>query len=127
VTFTNASYASRSGRPPAALVHEVSIARRDEVLRCERLAIEHELLELGVRGVEQRAARRLVHTTRLHADHAILDEVDAADAMLAADGVELGHERERVRASRRSPTRRALLEADDDVFCDVRAPATAPS
>ena len=41
-----------------------------------------------VRGVEQGAARRLVDAARLHADHAILDEVDDADAVRAADRVE---------------------------------------
>ena len=76
-------------RPPAALVHDVRVPRRDEVLGRERATIEHELLELTVRGVEQGTARRLVDAARLHADHAILDEVDAADAVTPADRVQL--------------------------------------
>ena len=69
------------GRPPASLVHEIGIAGRDEILGRQRAAVEHELLELGVGRVEQGTARRLVHAARLHADHAILDEVDPADAV----------------------------------------------
>ena len=92
------------GGPPAALVHEVGVARRDQVLRGERAAVEHELLELRVRRVEQRAARRLVDAARLHADHAIFDEVDDADAVLAADLVERGDEIDRRRGARRSRT-----------------------
>ena len=43
-------------RPPAALVHEVRVARRDEVLGRERAAVEHELLELA--SARRRAACR---------------------------------------------------------------------
>ena len=89
------------GRPPAALVHEVRVARRDEILGRERAAVEHELLELAVRRVEQRAARRLVHAARLHSDQPVLDEVDASDAVLAADRVERRDERDRSERVRR--------------------------
>ena len=81
VTFDEGVVRLALGGPPAALVHEIGVARGDDVLGRERAAIEHELLELGVRRVEQGAARRLVHAARLHADHAILDEIDAADAV----------------------------------------------
>ena len=77
------------GGPPATLVHEVRVARRDEILGGESAAIEHELLELGVRELEQRAAGGLVDAAGLHSDEAILDEIDAADAVPAADRVEL--------------------------------------
>src|SRR4051812_3385460 len=60
------------GGPPTALIHEIRIARRDEVLRRERTPIEHELLELGVRRVQEGAAGRLVYATGLHTDEAIL-------------------------------------------------------
>src|SRR5712691_1806452 len=43
-------------------------------------------------GIEYRAARRLVHAARLHTDEAILDDVGAADAVLAGDFVELFEE-----------------------------------
>src|SRR5262249_43935192 len=59
--------------PPTALVHEIRVAWRDEVLRRERPTIEYELLELRVRRVQQRTARRLINAARLHADEAILD------------------------------------------------------
>src|SRR4029079_6724669 len=51
------------GGPPASLVNEVCIARRDEILRCECAAIENQLLERAVRSVEQGTARCLVHST----------------------------------------------------------------
>jgi hypothetical protein len=61
---------------------------RHLVLERERATVQHHLLELAVRRVQQRAARRLVHAARLHADHAVLDDVRAADAVHAADLVQ---------------------------------------
>jgi len=50
-------------RPPPALVYEVGVSGRDEVLGSERLAIQHKLLELGVRSIEQGAAGQLTTTS----------------------------------------------------------------
>ena len=46
-----------------------------------------------MRLVEDRAAGRLVDAARLHADEAILDDVDAADAVLAAELVQVREQR----------------------------------
>jgi hypothetical protein len=42
--------------------------------------------------VQDRAAGRLVHAARLHADEAVLDQVEPADAVVAAEIVELGQQ-----------------------------------
>ena len=45
------------------------------------------------------AAGRLVHAARLHADEAVLDEIDAADAVVAAEVVQRLQQRRRATAS----------------------------
>mgnify|MGYP003694610197 CR=1 FL=1 len=42
-----------------------------------------------MRGHQDRDAGRLVNAARLHPDKAVLDQIDAADAVLAAEIVEL--------------------------------------
>jgi hypothetical protein len=65
------------------------------ILRGELVALEHDLavhgegLDRAVRGVEDGAAGGLVDAAALHADEAVLDEIDAADAVLAAEFVEV--------------------------------------
>ena len=46
-------------------------------------------------GVEDRHAGRFVHAAALHADEAVLDHVDPADAVAAADLVQLLHHLQR--------------------------------
>src|SRR5213593_2690034 len=53
------------GGPPSSLVHEIRISRCDQILRRQCATVEHELLELGVGGVEQGTAGRFVHSARL--------------------------------------------------------------
>src|SRR6185437_4305857 len=106
-------------RPPASFVHQVGVARGDEVLGCESATIERELLELAVRCVEQSTTRRLVDAARLHADETILDQIDAANAVASADLVqsgEKGHWRHRVPIDR---DRSSALEGDRHFFGDV--------
>jgi len=67
-----------------------------------------------MRGIEQRAARRLVHAARLHAHHAVLDEVDPADAVPATDRVERRDDRDGSETLAVDAHWRATLEADDD-------------
>src|SRR5207253_1362655 len=62
-------------------VDELRVARGDALLLVRALAVEGERFERFERGDEHRAARRLVHAARLDADQAILDQVDAADAV----------------------------------------------
>ena len=49
-----------------------------------RLAVERERLHRAMRHMQDGAARRLVDAARLHADIAVLDEIDSADAVVAA-------------------------------------------
>ena len=60
-----------------------------------RLAVEGERLDSPVRDVEDGAARRLIHAARLHANIAVLDEIDAADAVIAAELVQPGEQSSR--------------------------------
>ena len=72
-----------------------------------------------MRLLHDRSARGLVAAARLHADVAILDQIEAADAVLAANTVELG---ERLRRSHRF-----AVDRDDvtvrifelEIFCRV--------
>src|SRR3569623_2995224 len=107
------------GRPPAAFVHEIRVARRDEILGGECAAVEHELLELGVRELQQRAAGGLVNAEGFHSDQAIFDEIYSPDAVPSAYGVELldqsdGGERLTVDGDRGS-----CVKADDHVIGSV--------
>src|SRR5256885_14541246 len=102
------------GGPPAPVVYQVGVTQGQLVLEAQRAAVEHQLLELAVRGVQQGPARCLVHATGLHADQAVLDDVGPADAVLASDGVERleqldGTERHAIHGDRRP-----LLEPDLD-------------
>ena len=53
-----------------------------------RTAIERDRFDAAMRGEQDGAARRLVHAARLHADEAVLDQVEPADAVLATERVE---------------------------------------
>ena len=73
-----------------------------------------------MRRVQDRAAGRLVNAARLHADVAVLDQVDAADAVFRADVVQRCQE-----LSRREPLavhrdRIAASVIDLDVLRPVR-------
>src|SRR5262245_49743252 len=83
------------GREPEAVIDELGIARHQLILEMHRLAVERERLDRPVRDVEYGTARRLVDAARLHADEAVLDEIDTPDAILLAVSVELGEERSR--------------------------------
>src|SRR3546814_17834363 len=56
------------------------------------------------------AARRFVHTARLHADEAVLDQVEPADALLAAQVVE---RREQGRGRHRLSVKRYAVAAPE--------------
>src|SRR5207253_8965624 len=62
------------GRPPAPVVYHVGVAEGHLVLQAQGAPVEHQLLELAVRGVEQGAAGRLVHAAGLHSHEAIFHE-----------------------------------------------------
>ena len=83
--------------------------------------IERERFQFAESVHDQRAAGSFVAPARLHADKAVLHQVDAADAVLAADLVELLEQRDGggvALAVHRN--RRALLEPDGHVFRLIR-------
>ena len=75
-----------------------------------------------MRGVQDRRGRRLVDLAALDPDEAVLDVVDAADAVGAAQVVEALDELDRRQPLAVEGDRDAALEGDDDLD---RAPAPA--
>src|SRR2546423_9271722 len=74
---------------PLALVHEARVLRRNRSLEMASLGVEHQVFESPVRRVKDDSRRRLVDLARLDSHEAVLDHVDAADAVQAAQTVEL--------------------------------------
>ena len=75
-------------REPEAVVDQIGVGQRQLVLEPHRRLVQRQMLQLAVGGGEDRAAGRLVDAAALHPDQPVLQQVDAADAVLAADGVE---------------------------------------
>src|SRR5207248_2845257 len=97
------------GREPEPVVDQLGIARHQLVLEMHRAAVEAEALDAAMRRQQDRAARRLVNAARFHTDKAVLDEIEAADAMLAAELIEAsqhGRRRQPFAIDRRSEERR---------------------
>ena len=55
----------------------------------QRFLVEREHFQLLVREIEDRAARRLINAVILHADEPVFDNIQNADAVLAAELVQL--------------------------------------
>ena len=70
-------------REPEPVVHEARPLVGDDALESRDVARERQALERVVRGVQGDRGRRLVDLARLDADQAVLDVVDAADAVRA--------------------------------------------
>src|SRR5215467_3024922 len=51
--------------------------------------VERDRLNRSMRRVEDRHPRSLIHTSRLHSNESVLEQVDPSDSMLAADLVQL--------------------------------------
>src|SRR5512143_1186624 len=78
------------GGEPVAVIDQLGVARDQTIAQVHGLAVHGDGLDGPVGGMEERAARRLVDAPGLHADVAVFDEVDAADAVPAGDPVRLG-------------------------------------
>ena len=115
VFSTKAARASRSGRVPLAVVDELAVGYRELLLLVHGHLVEAERLEVLVRGVEYRAARGLVDAAALHADEAVLDYVEQADAVRAAQLVELEDDVLRAHLDAVERHGRALVELERDV------------
>ena len=110
------------GREPVAVVEDPAELDGDELV-AERadIAVERETLDVHVRDTENGRRRGLVASTRLDADEAVLDDVDAADAVLAGERVELEEHIDRVGVllvlgGDGDLHRQALLELDGNPF-----------
>ena len=80
------------GREPEAVVDQLGVARHQLVLEVRRGAIERDELDAPMGGKQDRAAGRFVDAAGLHADEAVLDQVEPADAIVLAELVELREE-----------------------------------
>src|SRR5205823_2797120 len=81
------------GREPEAVVDEAGVARHQLVLEVHSATVERDALYATMRGEQDRTTGRLVDPARLHADEAVLDQVEAADAIVVAELVELRQQR----------------------------------
>ena len=54
-------------------------------------AVHREGFHFAVSGEQDRTAWSLVHAAALHADETVLNHIDTADAMLAAELIQLLH------------------------------------
>src|SRR5215472_7330920 len=66
------------GREPEAVIDELGVARHQLVLEVRGAAIQGDALDAAMRRLQDGAARRLIDAARLHADEAVLDEVEPA-------------------------------------------------
>ncbi len=81
----------------------------------ESLLVEAEGLEHLVGRVEDGAAGGLIDAARLHADEPVLEQIDNADAVRAADLIELFDEGHTVHLDAVEAHRHALFKAEGDI------------
>ena len=102
------------GRVPEAVIDQLGIFRHQRVLEMRRLAVEGQRLHGPVSRQQDRAAGGLVDAARLHPDETVLDEIDAADPVIAAEAVEMGEQGRRAHRLAVDRHRVAMAEADLD-------------
>ena len=107
-------------REPQAVIDDLGPLLVDAVLELERRGVEAERLERVVHVDERERRGALVALVALDAHHAVLDHVEAAVAVLAADLVELHDERQQFHRLAVERDGLALLEADHDLLGRVR-------
>ena len=85
------------GREVEPVVEDLGVREGDElVAQGAHFAVEHQAFEVEVRGPQTREPGRFVAAARFEADEAVFDDVDAADAVAAREGVDGEEEVERV-------------------------------
>src|SRR5271157_493621 len=75
-------------REPQTVVDEFSVFDRDHFLEVHRLTVKDKRFKFTMGEEQNRSTRRFIDAMRLHANESILNEVDASDAMRAADSIE---------------------------------------
>ena len=108
------------GREPEAVVDQVGVFDRQLVLQMHGPAVEGDRLDAAVGGQQDGAAGGLIDAARLHADEAVLDQIETADAVVVAVLVQGGQQGGRRHGFAIDRDGVALLEADGDDRGDVR-------
>jgi len=80
------------GGEPEAVVNELGVFRDEGVAGVLELAVDDEGFQIAVCGEQDGAAGGLVDAAGFHPDEAVLDDVDPADAVGTAEGVEHAHD-----------------------------------
>src|SRR5262245_61640327 len=106
-------------REPEAVVDHLGVPGHEAVAQVEHLAVERDRFQRSPRDVQDRPTGRLVDAARLHADEAVLDEVHAPDAVLAAHAVEPLEQRDRPQSLAIDGDGVAGLEVDQHLDGDV--------
>ena len=106
------------GAEPEAVVDQLGVARHELVLEVRRAAIERDRSDRAVR--RQQHCAWPVHPARLHADEAVLDQIDAADAVGAGQLVQAREQDGRGQRFAVDRDRIATLEGELDVGRLVR-------
>eukprot|EP00053_Salpingoeca_punica_P020582 m.211961 g.211961 ORF g.211961 m.211961 type:complete len:431 (-) comp19168_c0_seq1:25-1317(-) len=114
-----ATHIRRLGAEPEALVDLVGECGAQQVAHLADLAVHGDGLDVEVGRAQHRAGRRLIHAAALQAHKAVLDNIDAADAVDAGNLVQIGENAKRRRllmavAEILDPDRHALLELNLD-------------
>ncbi|MND97227.1 hypothetical protein D3C80_895430 [compost metagenome] len=108
------------GREPEAVVDEVGVFDRQFVLQVHGAAVQGDGLDAAVGGQQDRAAGGLIDAARLHADEAVLDQVQTTDAVVVAVLVQRGQQGRRRHGFAVDRDGVALFKADGDDGGDVR-------
>ena len=103
------------GREPEAVVNQLGIARHHLVFQMSHAAVEGQAFHGAVGDMPNGAAGRLVNATVLHADKAVFDQVQAADAVVPAQFVQAGQQCRRRQVDPIDADRVAGAEADLDL------------
>ena len=102
-------------REPQAVVDQLGPARLEARLLVVQVALERQVLQVGVGDDQRQRGRALVDLPALDPDPAVLDHVEPAEAAAAGDAAQLGDERLGVERLAVERDRHAGLEADDDL------------
>ncbi len=97
---------------PLAVVHHGCPVVLQVQLVAQNLALQAHVLKAAMGNDEGQGARCLVALTALNADHAVLDHVDAAEAVVAGDLVHLGDDVQVAHLLAVDGNRQAALELD---------------
>src|SRR5919202_465714 len=102
-------------REPEAVVDKLGVLLSHDVLVVQRLAIQRDRFQLLVRGGKDRRTWLLVDPVALHPDEPILDEIDPADTVPAADLIQGTEQLDWTEHYAIEADRVALFEAEHDL------------